>query len=60
MKQDPNQRPVLGGIYHDKSGSRFMVLKIVDDRVLLYYASGTVTSVDTKNWHQLQPQIADI
>ena len=35
-----------------------MVLKIVGDRVLLYYANGIVTSVDAKNWQQLQPQTA--
>ena len=58
LKQHPNQQPVLGGIYHDKSGSSFMVLKIVGDRVLLYYANGIVTSVNAKNWQQLQPQIA--
>jgi hypothetical protein len=59
MKQHSNQRPLIGGIYHDRSGSSFMVLKIVGDRVLLEYASGTVTSADAKNWQQLQPQIAD-
>ena len=35
-----------------------MVLKIAGDRVLLYYANGTVTSVNAKNWQQLQPQTA--
>ena len=58
MKQPPNQQPVIGGMYHDKSGSSFMVLKIVGERVLLYYANGTVTSVNAKNWQQLQPQAA--
>ena len=58
MKQQPNQQPVIGGIYHDMSGSSFMVLKVVGDRVLLYYANGTVTSVNVKNWQQLQPQTA--
>ena len=57
MAQHSDQRPVVGGIYHDKSGSSLVVLNIVGDKVLLAYASGTVTSVDVKKWQQLQPQI---
>jgi hypothetical protein len=57
-KQHSNPQPVVGGIYHDKSGSSLMVLNIVADKILLEYASGTVTSVDVDNWQQLQPQIA--
>jgi hypothetical protein len=58
MKQHSNQQPVVGGIYHDKSGSSLVVLNIVGGKALLEYANGTVTSIDTKNWQQLQPQIA--
>jgi hypothetical protein len=58
MKQHPNQRPVVGSIYHDKSDSSFVVLEIVGDKILLEYASGTVTRVDAKSWQQLQPQVA--
>jgi hypothetical protein len=56
--QHSSQRPVVGGIYHDKSDSSFVVLSIIDDEVLLEYASGTVTAVDVENWQKLQPQIA--
>ena len=58
MKKHSNQQPVVGSIYHDKSDSSFAVLKIVGDKILLEYASGTVTSIDAKNWQQLQPQVA--
>ena len=58
IEQHTNQRPVAGNIYHDKSGSSFVVLTIIGDRVLLEYASGTVSSVDANNWRQLKPQIA--
>lgn len=58
MKQHSNQRPVVGGIYHDKSGASFVVLKILGDKVLLEYASGTVTRIDARNWQQLEPQRA--
>jgi hypothetical protein len=53
-----NQQPVVGGIYHDKTGRSLVVLTIVGGKVLLEYANGTVTSIDAKNWQQLQPQIA--
>jgi len=56
--QHSSQRPVAGGIYHDKSGSSFVVLTIIGGKVLLEYASGTVSSVDVKSWKQLKPQIA--
>jgi hypothetical protein len=56
--QHSTQRPVVGGIYHDKSNSSFVVLSIIDDKALLEYASGAVTSVDVKNWQRLQPHTA--
>ena len=55
--QHSSQRPVVGGIYYDKSNSSF-VLSIIDDKALLEYASGTVTSIDAKNWQQLEPHVA--
>ena len=58
MKQHSEQQPVVGGIYRDKSGGSLVVLNVVGDKVLLEYANGTVTSVETSNWQQLQPQIA--
>ena len=58
MDLHSSQQPVVGGIYHDKSGSSLVVLSIVGGKVLLEYANGTVTSIDAKNWQQLQPQIA--
>jgi len=58
MKQHSEQQPVVGGIYRDKSGSSLVVLNVIGDKVLLEYANGNVTSVDTSNWQQLQPQIA--
>ena len=58
MNLHSNQQPVVGGIYHDKSGSSLVVLNIVGGRVLLEYASGTVTSIDAKNWQQLEPHVA--
>jgi hypothetical protein len=58
IMQHSDQQPVIGGIYHDKSGGSLVVLNIIGDKVLLEYASGTITSVDVKNWQQLQPQIA--
>ena len=58
MKQHSEQQPVVGGIYRDKSGGSLVVLNVVGDKVLLEYASGIVTSIDAKNWQQLQPQIA--
>ena len=56
--QHSNQRPVVGGIYHDKSGRSLVVLSIVDDKVLLEYASGAVSTINVNVWQQLQPQIA--
>ena len=58
MNLHSNQQPVVGGIYHDKTGRSLVVLTIVGGKVLLEYANGTVTSIDAKNWQQLQPQIA--
>jgi hypothetical protein len=55
--QHSSQRPVVGGIYYDKSNSSF-VLSIIDDKALLEYTSGAVTSVDVENWQRLQPQTA--
>lgn len=56
--QDSSQRPVIGGIYCDKSGRNLVVLSIVDDKVLLEYASGAVSTIDVNIWQQLLPQIA--
>jgi hypothetical protein len=56
--QHSTQRPVVGGIYHDKSNSSFVVLSIIADKALLEYASGAITSVDVKNWQRLQPHTA--
>ena len=56
--QHSSQRPVVGGIYHDKSDSSFVVLSIIADKALLEYASGAITSVDVKNWQRLQPHTA--
>jgi|AP12_2_1047962.scaffolds.fasta_scaffold140581_2 hypothetical protein len=53
-----SQRPVVGGIYHDKSGRSLVVLSIIDDKVLLEYASGTVSTIEVNMWQKLQPQIA--
>ena len=58
MNLHSNQQPVVGGIYHDKTGSSLVVLTIVGGKVLLEYANGTVTSIDAKNWQQLQPRNA--
>ena len=57
-KQNPKQRPVLGGIYRDKSGSSLVVPSIVEGKVILEYANGTVTSVNTRNWQLIRPQSA--
>jgi hypothetical protein len=58
MKPRSDQQPIVGGVYLDKSGSSLVVLNIVGDRVLLEYASGTITSIDARNWQQLEPQVA--
>jgi len=56
--QNPEPPPVVGGIYRDKSGSSLVVLSIVGGKVLLEYANGTVTIVNTRNWQQIHPQSA--
>ena len=56
--QHPSQRPVVGGIHHDKSGRSLVVLSIVDDKVLLEYASGAISTIEVNLWQKLQPQIA--
>jgi len=58
MEQHSEQQPVVGGIYRDKSGSSLVVLNIVGGKVLLEYASGSVSSIDAKNWQQLEPHVA--
>ena len=58
MKQHSEQQPVVGSIYRDKSGSSLVVVNIVGGKVLLEYASGTITTVEVENWQQLQPQVA--
>ena len=50
IKQHSKQRPMVGGIYRDKSGSSLVVVNVVGGKVLLEYASGTVTSVDARSW----------
>jgi hypothetical protein len=35
-----------------------LVVNVVGVKVLLEYASGTATSVGTRNWQQLNPQIS--
>jgi hypothetical protein len=52
------QPPVVGGIYRDKSGSSLVVVDVIGGKVLLEYANGTVTSVDSNHWQQLHPQTA--
>jgi hypothetical protein len=57
MKSNSNQqRPIVGGIYRDKSGSSLVVLNVIGDKVLLEYANGTVTSVTAWHWQQLHPK----
>ena len=56
--QHSSHRPVVGRIYHDKSGRSLVVLSIIDDKVLLEYASGTVSTIEVNMWQKLQPQIA--
>jgi fructose-1,6-bisphosphatase/inositol monophosphatase family enzyme len=58
MNLHSNQQPVVGGIYHDKTGRSLVVLTIVGGKVLLEYANGTVTSIDAKNWQPLEPHVA--
>jgi hypothetical protein len=58
MEQHPEQQPVVGHIYRDKSGSSLVVVNVAGGKVLLEYANGTVTSVDDWNWQQLHPQIS--
>lgn len=58
MKQHPSQRPVVGGIYRDKSGNSLFVVNLVGGKVLLEYANGTVIRVDARNWQQLSPHTA--
>jgi hypothetical protein len=58
MKQHSLQRPAVGGIYRDKSGSSLMVVNIVGKEILLEYANGAVTTIDKNNWYLLQPRPA--
>jgi hypothetical protein len=58
MNLRSDQQPVVGCIYHDKSDNSLVVLNIVGGKFLLEYASGTVTSIDAKNWQQLEPHVA--
>jgi len=57
-KQKSRQRPVIGGIYRDKSGSSLVVLSIVRGKIILEYANGTVTSINIRNWLRIRPQSA--
>jgi hypothetical protein len=58
MNQHSKQRPVVGGIYRDKSGSSLVVLNVIGDTILLEYANGTVASVNARNWQQILAQKA--
>jgi len=58
MKKYSIQRPVVGGIYRDKSGNSLAVVYIVGNKALLEYANGTITTVDFNNWQQLHAQSA--
>jgi hypothetical protein len=58
MKQHFEQRPVVGGIYRDKSGSSLVVLNVVGNKALLEYANGNITTIDINNWPMLRPQSA--
>jgi hypothetical protein len=58
MKPSTKQRPVVGGIYRDKSGSSLVVLSIIGGKVLMEYANGTVARVNTRNWQRIRPQSA--
>jgi hypothetical protein len=58
MKPRSDQQPIVGGVYHDKSGNSLVVLNIVGGKVLLEYASGTIASIDARNWQQLEPHVA--
>jgi hypothetical protein len=50
--------PVVGSVYRDKSGSSLVVVNVIGGKVLLEYANGTVTSVDSSSWQHLNPQAA--
>ena len=56
--QPSSQRPIAGNICRDNSGSSLVVVNVVGGKVLLEYASGTITTVEVENWQQLQPRIA--
>lgn len=58
MKEHPKQRPVVGGIYRDKSGNSLAVVNIIGNKALLEYANGTLTTVDINNWQLLHAQSA--
>jgi hypothetical protein len=58
LKQHSEQHPVVGRIYRDKSGSSLLVVNVVGGKVLLEYANGTATSVNARNWQQLNSQIS--
>ena len=53
INQHSTQRPVIGGIYRDKSGSSLVVLSVVGGKILLEYANGTVASVNARKWQQI-------
>jgi hypothetical protein len=58
MKQLSSLRPVVGGIYRDKSGSSLVVVNVVGGKALLEYANGTITTIDVNNWQLLHPKSA--
>jgi hypothetical protein len=58
MAQLTSQRPVVGGIYRDNSGSSLVVVNVVGNKVLLEYANGTITTIDVSKWSLLKPKTA--
>ena len=53
-----SQRPIVGGIYRDNSGSSLVVVNVVGNKVLLEYANGSITTIDINKWPLLKPKSA--
>jgi hypothetical protein len=53
-----SQRPIVGGIYRDNSGSSLVVVNVVGNKVLLEYANGSITTIDVSKWPLLKPKSA--
>jgi hypothetical protein len=58
LAQISSQRPFVGGIYRDDSGSSFVVLNVIGNKALLEYANGSITTIDVSKWSQLKPKSA--